>query len=510
MRTRLVISVALALAPTAAAQGNPPTFLELDLGVPGYFDPTGISTDGSVIVGGSYIVGQGNKARRWRTGIGFDYPGPSVNPNIASWCSGLSADGNTISGGNGHAVFGDLEGWMRYGTSVGHVGSPSGHDTSDCLAISADGVVTVGYGGIQANPNLFQAARYTETGDWVNMGFLPGGNNSKATAVSADGSVIAGWSVDASLYYARAWRWTAASGMVSIGNLPTGSYAQPTCMSADGSVIYGHDDDIAWRWTQATGMTLLTQNGAIGASYPYACTADGATVVGLMQVQGYSSAFIWDAAHDMLDLRDVLLAQGLTQVANWSFESAGAIAGANPWYIAGLGGEPSGLYRAFRVSLSSLDAPPSLITSECPGDGSLAPCPCGNDGPAGAGCLNSIGTGALLDAHGSTSVGLDDLNLTIYDMPTQHLGLIYMGTALASNPFVFGDGLRCASGVLTRFAPQSSGAAGTFTLSTPAASSNGKIQPGTTWVFQGWYRDPTGPCGGGTNQSNALRVQFVP
>ncbi len=510
MKHPVLLFVASALAGLASAQGPAPTFQDLDLGVPGYFDPTGISNDGNVIVGGSYIVGAGNKARRWRSGLGFDYPGPNVNPNIASWCSGVSADGSVISGGNGHAVFGDLEGWMRYGASVGHVGSPPGHDTSDCMAISANGVVTAGYGGLQSNPNLFQAARYTEVGDWVNMGFLPGGNNSKATAVSADGSVIAGWSTDSGLYYARAWRWTAAGGMVSIGNLPGGAYAQPTCMSADGSVIYGHDNDLAWRWTQATGMTQLPLSNGASASYPYSCTADGSTVVGLVQAQGYNSAFIWDFAHGMLDLRELLLAQGLSQVSTWSFESAGAIAGSNPWYIAGLGGDPSGYYRAFRVSLSSLDAPQGGITSLCPGDGTLAPCPCGNNGPTGAGCLNSIGAGALLAAQGSTSVGLDDLQLTVQGLPVQHLGLIYMGTALASTPFVFGDGLRCAAGVLTRFAPQSSGASGMLSLTTPAALSNGKLLPGTSFVFQGWYRDPTGPCGVGTNQSNALQIQFVP
>jgi hypothetical protein len=38
----------------------------------------------------------------------------------------------------------------------------------------------------------------------------------------------------------------------------------------------------------------------------------------------------------------------------------------------------------------------------------------------------------------------------------------------------------------------------------------GHILPGTTFHFQGWYRDPAGPCGTGKNMSNAVRVIFGP
>jgi hypothetical protein len=37
-----------------------------------------------------------------------------------------------------------------------------------------------------------------------------------------------------------------------------------------------------------------------------------------------------------------------------------------------------------------------------------------------------------------------------------------------------------------------------------------QIAAGETWHFQAWFRDPSGPCGMGSNLTNALRVTFAP
>ena len=34
------------------------------------------------------------------------------------------------------------------------------------------------------------------------------------------------------------------------------------------------------------------------------------------------------------------------------------------------------------------------------------------------------------------------------------------------------------------------------------------IPPGRTWNFQGWYRDPQGPCAGTYNLTNAVQLTF--
>ena len=35
------------------------------------------------------------------------------------------------------------------------------------------------------------------------------------------------------------------------------------------------------------------------------------------------------------------------------------------------------------------------------------------------------------------------------------------------------------------------------------------IGPASTWNFQAGYRNPTGPCGGGTNLTNAMQVTLT-
>ena len=476
MPPRHLVAFLLAIASRVPAQGPLPDFLGIDFGVAGYFEPTGIADDGSVIVGGSYILGQGNKARRWREGIGFDYPGPNVNPNIASWCSGVSGDGSVVAGGNGHAVFGDLEGWMRYGASVGHVGSPPGHDTSDCLAVSHDGVVTVGYGGLQSHPNLFEAALYTEVGGWVNLGFLPGGNDSKATAVSADGAVIAGWSTSSASSVTPAWRWTAATGMVSLGVLPGGAWSEPTCMSADGSVIYGHDDLVAWRWTAATGIQPLSPQLGISRLLPTACSPDGEVVVGEKETVSGLQAFVWDAAHDVVDLRELLLAQGLTQLGTWSLATAGAIAGNGPWTIAG-GGDDGIDNRSYRVRLGSLD--PATFA--------------GYD-TYGSGCVGSLGAPALQAAGGSLPVLGGTLVLQVDNLPLD-LGLLALGlsdTQSGAEPLPFDlsvigmTGCELLADPVVLYTLLGTGHAATWTWNVPSAPA----LAGTAFFNQAFAFDP--------------------
>jgi hypothetical protein len=141
--------------------------------------------------------------------------------------------------------------------------------------------------------------------------------------------------------------------------------------------------------------------------------------------------------------------------------------------------------------------------------------PCGNE-DAFAGCANSSGSGCLLDAIGSSSVGLDDLTLTITNAEPSEFGLCFMGPTQIA-PVLFGDGLRCVGGALKRHGVVLADAAGNATYgpgivgySIANFPPSGHISIGSTWSFQFWYRSNTGPCASGSNVSNALAVTFTP
>jgi hypothetical protein len=138
---------------------------------------------------------------------------------------------------------------------------------------------------------------------------------------------------------------------------------------------------------------------------------------------------------------------------------------------------------------------------------------CGNADPS-AGCANSTGSGALLTAAGTTSVANDDLFLTMAPLPINKFGIFFMGTTTPMLPF--GDGYRCVGGMLFRYPVLNSGAGGTISFGPIVGYANanfppaGNIASGSSWNFQGWYRDPTGPCGTGFNLTQGKAITFTP
>lgn len=140
--------------------------------------------------------------------------------------------------------------------------------------------------------------------------------------------------------------------------------------------------------------------------------------------------------------------------------------------------------------------------------------PCGNASRV-AGCTNSTGVGATLYASGSSSVLADDLELHATGLPQQQLSLLVMGGVEAGA--TIGDGLlliEAGAPGLWRFPAMSSASGsvvqgpGLAAFSQATFGASGQIAAGQTWYFQTWFRDPLGPCGGGSNWTNGLSVQF--
>jgi probable HAF family extracellular repeat protein len=127
------------------------------------------------------------------------------------------------------------------------------------------------------------------------VGFLPGGWNSYALGVSADGLVVVGAASPTN--DGQAFVWTRAEGMRSLGVLPTAAGSGALGVSGDGLVIVGFSSvdnppkglGSAFRWTLGGGMQSIQANSA------RACSSDGATVVGSTLTCCGSSGFRWTA-----------------------------------------------------------------------------------------------------------------------------------------------------------------------------------------------------------------------
>ena len=155
-------------------------------------------------------------------------------------------------------------------------------------------------------------------------------------------------------------------------------------------------------------------------------------------------------------------------------------------------------------------------SSFCFGDGTGAPCPCGNSGSAGRGCQNSSFTGgAQLMASGT--VGPDTVVLAAMGEKPTALTIFLQGTQTMS-PLTFGDGLRCIQGTLKRLYSRNA-VGGTVTapqgadlpITVRSAQMGDPIAPGSTRHYMTFYRDPVaafcpGPSGSNFNGSNGLSI----
>ncbi len=142
---------------------------------------------------------------------------------------------------------------------------------------------------------------------------------------------------------------------------------------------------------------------------------------------------------------------------------------------------------------------------------SIVGCPCNNGGAPGAGCVNSTGVGAILEGEGSSGVGNDDLELHALQLPPNTAAVAFCGMQQVGNGNGqrFYDGLRCVSGSIRRLGLAQVDALGNAHWGPGLVQDHGFVVA-TTYNFQIWYRDPSGPCGSSSNFSNGLSITFDP
>ena len=287
----------------------------------------GISGDGNVAVGNT-SVGQ---AFIWNEVDGLVNLGFLPGYDSSSRAYAASTDGSVVTGYSQGSAGSKAFRWTSAGGMV-DLGTLGGTYTR-AYGVSADGNVVVGYGYNDTGNTVIEAFRWTPSGNIAGLGDLPGGDfYSIAHAVSGDGSVVVGGSKSGS--QVEAFRWTETGGMVGLGMLPGASDSWARGVSADGSVIVGYSGVKAFLWTEAGGMVALDFDAASDVS------SDGSVIVG--RVRGVSPsgsvsdlAVRWTAAGGTQTVREWLGAAGIT--TNWRALTYGAGVSDDGCSVAGYG-----------------------------------------------------------------------------------------------------------------------------------------------------------------------------
>ena len=325
----------------------------------------GVSADGAVVVFTSSTPYGRTEAARWTqssgtVGLGF----LSDMRDYNSFATVVSADGSVVVGGRYHLNTPPIS-LFRWTEETGMVVLDTHLDDwftwiVRANSVSTDGSVIVGNldGGYRSQP-----FRWTESGGVVGLGDLSGGDFSiTANAASADGSVIVGTSSGSNGY--EAFRWTESDGMVGLGDLPGGGFdSKASKVSADGSVIVGSslsvDGDEAFRWTESGGMVGLGDlPGGDFSSSASAVSADGSVIVGSSLSVDGDETFRWTESDGMVSLKKTLIGAGL-DLTGWTLSSAISVS-ADGFTIVGNGINPSGQSEGWVANLSPEPIPEPL------------------------------------------------------------------------------------------------------------------------------------------------------
>jgi probable HAF family extracellular repeat protein len=150
------------------------------------------------------------------------------------------------------------------------------------------------------NNSVLAAGADLKTPTVLDLGSLPGGlaaSNGYASAISADGRVVAG-TADYGTSGRVAFMWTAEKGIVSLDPAPRSrAWAEAAAVSRDGSVIVGWWNGRAFRWTRKSGLVSLGTLPGSDRSLAQAVSEDGTVGVGVSGV-----AFRWTEQTGMVAL----------------------------------------------------------------------------------------------------------------------------------------------------------------------------------------------------------------
>jgi probable HAF family extracellular repeat protein len=303
---------------------------------------TGISADGTVVVGNS-TVGGVNRGYVWINGtmtdLGSFIPGGATVVNAVAPNGTLEVGSSLTASGYSHA-FVTIPGLFDLGTLGGNA--------SEAYSVSDNGIVV---GRAQTAAGDYHAFRH----DGITMHDLGtlGGLTSIAYGVSADGTIVVGTSDNGTTQ--DAFLWTGGV-MTDLGSLAPGAGSSATAISADGHVVVGSSgtgtpgEFHAFRLVVGGTMTDLgTLGGTI--SYATAVSANGSVVVGTSTTAtATAEAFRWTTSSGMKSIPGLLTAAGVN-ITGWTLDTASGVS-ADGSVVVGSGTDPNGNGQAWLARFS--------------------------------------------------------------------------------------------------------------------------------------------------------------
>lgn len=242
----------------------------------------GVSRDGNVIIGTTF--GTNPSAFRWESGTLTDLG--ALTGSTKSEGTGVSADGSVVVGHHGNRYQNEAAFRWENGTMTNLGKANSNAAWTNVGDVSGDGKVMVGWwvdGNTSYGPARYRQVsyRWTQSEGFVDLPALANFEQNFANATNLDGSVIVGSAIDlngSESTQNRAWRWTSASNttqsiedwLIAGGVTPApGSLARTAeGVSEDGNVVIGYMNSggqyIA-RVCPATGC-VTSSGGAGGGS----------------------------------------------------------------------------------------------------------------------------------------------------------------------------------------------------------------------------------------------------
>lgn len=334
---------------------------------------TGISAGGEYVVGGSFVAMDGTTqvhAFRWDEQGGMIDLGLSQGMGFEAALPGrVNADGSVVTGAAGFSIDTYIE--MRNGMYWRFEGGkPVSHDLPQAWQVTDvtdDGVTLVGGTRVPDAPwpVYDQAFVFTEAGGLRELGILPSGSYTWASAVSGDGSVVVGFGDTPA--HITAIMWTDESGLVELPGWPHEEYGWASGVSSDGSIVVGSKAGTAFAWTAPGVFRDLGSIPQQGEANALDVSADGSVVVGYAWIGEGPIGMVWTKKDAQNRDAAAFLAGAGLDVKGWTITTVSGVSDDGSRLV-GQGINPTGRPEAWLAVLPAA----AYCYGDFDGDGALS------------------------------------------------------------------------------------------------------------------------------------------